>query len=113
MSTDIQVFSPASSYTISATATTGNTALTQPSTVAGSAGNAGGYTRIKVFNTSTTVACYLQPGMASATATASSPFIAAPNVWSTFEIGYPATNIATIMASSGTVTILLMLGSGS
>lgn len=108
MSIDVDAFYPTSSYTISATAASSNTALTQPTGAAGG----GGYSRIKVFNTSTTVAAYLSWGMTSQTASNTSPGIAAPNQWTTFEMGAPYTNLGVIMASAGTVTIFVMLGDG-
>ena len=115
MSIDINVFSSASSYTISATAATSNTALTQPTQATGSGNYTGqqGYTTLKIFNTSTTVTCYLQSGMVSQTATTSSPIVAPPNVWTTVSMAGPHTNLGAIMASSGTVTILVMLGNGA
>lgn len=116
MTVDIQAFQSASSYTISATATTGNTALTQPTNPANPSGASytasQGFTRIKVYNSSTTVACYLSAGMASQTATVTSPMVVPPATWVTFELGGPYTNLATIMASAGTVTIYVMLGNG-
>lgn len=121
MAVPVEAFQPNSSYTITATAASSNTALTQPPGVTGvlspaganaSAGNAGGYTVIRVYNPSATVAAYLNPTNTTTAATATSPFIVPPASWQTFEMGGPYTNLAVIMASAGTVTIYVMLGSG-
>jgi hypothetical protein len=116
MTIDIQAFQAASSYVISATAVTSNTALTQPTNPANPS-NASytasqGFTRIKVYNSSATVACFLQAGMASQTATTGSPMVVPPATWVTFELGGPYTNLGAIMASAGTVSIYVMLGNG-
>jgi hypothetical protein len=111
MATDIQAFTPASSYVISATASTGNTALTQPPAVAGSAGNAGGNTRIKCYNASASNICYLQPSTGTLAATTSSPFLVPPATWVTFEVGYAPTNLA-VITNTSTATLYVMLGGG-
>ena len=115
MAIDNQVFQPASSYTISATAASSNTALTQP-TVATGSGNytaQDGYKTLKIFNSSSSVAAYLSVGMTSQTATNTSPIIAAPNQWTTVSMSGPYTNLGAIMASAGTVTLFVMLGNGA
>lgn len=112
MSVEIENFYPQSSYTISATASSSNTALTQPPNVAGSAGSGGGYTAIRISNPSTTVPVYAAWGNVSQTATATSPCVVAPGTTQTFEMGGPYTNLALIMGSAGTVVIYVMIGEG-
>lgn len=116
MSIDVTVFSPASSYIISATAASSDTALTQPPNVtdpnssAQTAGNAGGYTVIRAYNSSTTVVAFLSFGNSTQTATTSSPYVLPPAATMTYEIPTAATHVGAIMETSGTVKLYLMLG---
>jgi hypothetical protein len=112
-------FTPASSYTVSASTSSTNQALTQPPNISGSAGqvygggNAGGYTVITVYN-ATNGTAFLNPAMASATATLTSPFLVAPGLTFTFNMTAAYTNIAVILSAGATSgNVYIMLGSGS
>ena len=99
------------SFTLAATNSSQNTAVTQPPAVSGSAGNAGGYTDILVYNASAGVA-FLNFGMAAATATTTSPDFVAPGAMQIINMNCPYTNVAIIL-SAGTGNVYFALGSGS
>lgn len=104
-------FSPNSAYTISASTSSANQALTQPPVLTGGGGNGGGYLTLVIYNATSGVA-FLQPGMSSQTATTSSTYQVAPGAVKTFDMSSPFTNLGCILsASSGNVYV--MLGSGT
>lgn len=105
-------FSPNSAYVIAVATTTSNTALTQPPAVAGSAGNAGGYTSVVIYNSGAKV-MYFSFGNTAQTATASSLFQVAPGATMTFDLPSPCTNVGAILESGTTANAYLMLGTGT
>jgi hypothetical protein len=100
-----------SSYTLAATTTSQNTAVSQPAAVAGTAGFAGGYSDLEVYNGSTGVA-FIAYGTSPATATTSSPDFVAPGAIVILNMGMPATNVAIIL-SSGSGNVYFAVGEGS
>lgn len=107
-----QNFCPNSAYVISTGTASANTALTQPPGVAGSAGNAGGYNTVIVYNSCAKVV-YLSFGMSSQVATAGSPYQVAPGAIMTFDLPGPMSNVGTILESGTTANVYLMLGGGA
>lgn len=106
-------FCPNTSYTIAATTTTGNTALTQPAAVEGGAGNNNGYSTIVVYNAANKVA-FLSPGRSSQTATANSIYQIAPGAIMSFDLPFPPTNLGAILEAGATSgNLYVMLGSGT
>jgi hypothetical protein len=113
MTIEVLNFTPNMAYTIAASTTTSNTALTQPPAVSGSAGNAGGYVNVVVYNSTNGVA-FLQFGNASQTATTSSIYQVGPGVTMDFGLASAYTNVGVILSVGATSgNVYLMLGSGS
>lgn len=113
MTIEIQAFNPVTAYVISASTTTANQALTQPPTVSGMAGNAGGYTQVRVFNSNAAKFAFFQVGNTAQTATAASIFQVPPATGLVFELGQPYTNLGVILdAGASASNFYVMLGSG-
>lgn len=96
------------SYTLAATSSSQNTAVTNLPT--GATGQ-GGYTDLIVYNASSAVA-FINYGMASATATVTSPDFVAPGATIVINMGGPYTNVAIILAT-GTGNVYFAVGQGS
>ena len=99
------------SYTVSATTSNVNTAVNQPTAVAGSAGTGGGYTDLHVYNATTGVA-FIAYGMTAATATTTSADFVSPGAEVIISMGVPATNVAVILSTSSG-SVYLAVGDGS
>lgn len=100
-----------SSYTLSATTSSQNTVVAQPTPVAGTAGFAGGYCDLHVYNSTTGVA-FIAYGTSAATATTSSGDFVAPGAEVVISMGMPATNVAIIL-SAGSGNVYFAVGEGS
>jgi hypothetical protein len=105
MSVLLQNFTSRSAYTVAATGSSSNTALTQI------AGSGGGNSDVVVYNASSAVA-FLSFGMTSQTATTAAPYQVAPGAVMAFNIGAPYTNVGVILAS-GSGSVYIMLGGGN
>jgi len=100
-----------SSYTLAATTSSQNTVVAQPAAVSGTAGFAGGYTDLHVYNGASGTA-FIAYGTSSATATTSSPDFVAPGAEVVIGMGMPATNVAIILAS-GSGNVYFAIGEGN
>lgn len=106
MSIAVSNFSPNSNYTIAASGTSTNIALTQPSEPGGSGGNRD----LQIFNSAAAPA-FARWGEGTLTAT-TSDYVIAPGAIQVVRMGSNYTSLAVIL-STGTGNVYVSLGSGS
>ena len=112
MTISTAIFKPHSNYTISASSTSSNTALTQVTPVEGVTANAGGNTILHIYNATGAVA-YFTWGKSAQTAT-NAGFAIAPGAIETVDMGVPATNLGCILEAGATAgSVYVSLGSGA
>lgn len=113
MSIELQNFTPALNYTLAATTTSQNTAITQPASAAGVglAGSGGGYVNLRIYNATAAVA-FISWGMSAQTATVAASFPVGPGASPVINMGCPATNVGCIL-SAGTGNVYFSPGGGS
>lgn len=105
------------SYTLAATATSQNTAVTQPTTgdsnnaIQQTAGEGAGYTDLLVYNASASAVAFVSWGTSAATATLTSAAFVPPGTSRVFNMGLAATNIAVILSTS-TGNVYFAVGEG-
>lgn len=111
MSTVIKQFGPSGqgSYAVAASAVAADQAVTQPT-----APNSGGSTNLRILNACTVVALVSwgmtsQSGVVSATTS----YPVAPGATTIVDMGFPATHVGVILASTSTGTVYLSVGEGT
>lgn len=100
-----QNFSPFANFTVSASGTSQNTTVTQPT--------AGAPCRDLLISNGTTGTCFVKWGVGSQTATAAADFAVLPGAIMTIDMGpLPVTGIG-VITPSGTGSIYLSVGTGT